>query len=223
MIEFYQDTCACYLDHGTARTRASILLPSSSVLPNLQINRRAISDWIRTRRSRGARMLSAVVVAATVACNSGLLSPAFAESGDVGDMAVTVARTTNICFSDTLQVTGVVVPRNENSCTAGPGRVADFASAGRAWRHRRVRAGVGPPYAAGGPAGRRNDRCHTSACRWRCDVEIRGCWNAGVGPGRAPVSNCREGRDGTVGRNTGQVTRHRRRQSDGENRDRGRR
>jgi len=58
-------------------------------------------------------MLSAVVVAATVACNSGLLSPAFAESGDVGDMAVTVARTTNVCFSDTLQVTGIVVPRNE--------------------------------------------------------------------------------------------------------------
>ena len=31
------------------------------------------------------------------------------HSGDV----VTVARTTNVCFSDTLQVTGVVVPRNE--------------------------------------------------------------------------------------------------------------
>src|SRR3954447_22489947 len=113
MIEFYQDTCACYLDHGTARTRASILLSSSSLLPSLRMNRRAISDWIRTRRSWGARMLSAVIVAATVACNSGLLSPALAESGDVGDMAVTVARTTNICFSDTLQVTGIVVPRNE--------------------------------------------------------------------------------------------------------------
>src|SRR4051794_5173322 len=111
MIEFYQDTCACYLDHGTARTRASILLPSSSVLPNLRMNRRAISDWIRPRR--GASMLSTVVVAATVACNIGLLSPALAESGDVGDMAVTVARTTNVCFSDTLQVTGIVVPRNE--------------------------------------------------------------------------------------------------------------
>src|SRR3954469_1926762 len=113
MIEFYQGTCACYLDHGTARTRASILLPSSSAQPNLRMNRRAISDWKRPRRSRGARMLSAVVIAATVACNSGLLSPAFAESGDVGDMAVTVARTTNVCFSDTLQVTGIVVPRNE--------------------------------------------------------------------------------------------------------------
>src|SRR4051812_14428598 len=113
MIEFYQDTCACCLDHGTPRTRASILLPSSSVRPNLRMNRRAISDWKRPRRSRGARMLSAVVIAATVACNSGLLSPALAESGDAGDMAVTVARTTNVCFSDTLQVTGVVVPRNE--------------------------------------------------------------------------------------------------------------
>jgi len=77
------------------------------------MNRRAISDWKWPRRSRGARILSAVVVAAAVACNSGLLSPASAESGDVGDMAVTVARTTNVCFSDTLQVTGIVVPRNE--------------------------------------------------------------------------------------------------------------
>src|SRR3954452_25419813 len=113
MIEFYQDTCACYLDHGTARARASILLPFSSVLPNLRINRRAISDWKRPRRSRAARMLSAVAVAATVACNSDLLSPALAKSANVGNMTVTVARTTNVCFSDTLQVTGVVVPRNE--------------------------------------------------------------------------------------------------------------
>ena len=58
-------------------------------------------------------MLSTLAVAAAVACNSSLLSPALAESGDAGDMAVTVARTTNVCFSDTLQVTGVVVPRNE--------------------------------------------------------------------------------------------------------------
>ena len=113
MIEFYQDTCACYLDHATARARASILLPSSSVLPNLRMNRRAISDWKRPRRRRGASMLSAVVVAATVACNSGQLSAALAESGAAGDMAVTVTRTTNVCFSDTLQVTGVVLPRNE--------------------------------------------------------------------------------------------------------------
>jgi HlyD family secretion protein len=35
------------------------------------------------------------------------------ESGASADMAVTVARAANACFSDTLRVTGVVVPRNE--------------------------------------------------------------------------------------------------------------
>src|SRR4026207_1613277 len=40
-------------------------------------------------------------------------APAAPQAAASGDMAVTVARTTNVCFTDTLQVTGVVVPRNE--------------------------------------------------------------------------------------------------------------
>lgn len=61
-------------------------------------------------------MLCAMAVVAIVADYSGLLSaPSTAEphADASGDMAVTVARTTNVCFTDTLQVTGVVVPRNE--------------------------------------------------------------------------------------------------------------
>ena len=113
MIDFYQDTRPCDFDHGTPRSRASMLLPSTSVLPNLRMHRRAIPDWSRSRRSRGEKVLSAVAVAAHVAGYSALLSPALAESGAGGDMAVTVARTTKVCFSDTLQVTGVVLPRSE--------------------------------------------------------------------------------------------------------------
>jgi HlyD family secretion protein len=36
-----------------------------------------------------------------------------AEARDAADMAVTVARSQRVCFTDTLQVTGVLVPRNE--------------------------------------------------------------------------------------------------------------
>jgi HlyD family secretion protein len=36
-----------------------------------------------------------------------------AEVREAADMAVTVARTRRVCFTDTLQVTGVLVPRNE--------------------------------------------------------------------------------------------------------------
>jgi HlyD family secretion protein len=80
------------------------------------MNRRAIVDWKRPRPGGGARLLSAVAVAATVTGYCVLLSSASAAESDAGaasDMAVTVARTTNVCFTDTLQVTGVVVPRNE--------------------------------------------------------------------------------------------------------------
>jgi len=80
------------------------------------MNRRAINDWKRPRHSKGAKLLCAMAVVAIVAGYSGLLSsPSTAEpqADASGDMAVTVARTTNVCFTDTLQVTGVVVPRNE--------------------------------------------------------------------------------------------------------------
>ena len=80
------------------------------------MNRSAINDWIRSRHRKGAKLLCAMAVVAIVASYSGLLSsPSTAEpqADASGDMAVTVARTTNVCFTDTLQVTGVVVPRNE--------------------------------------------------------------------------------------------------------------
>ena len=116
MIEFCQDACACYLDHETVRSRTSAS-PRSVFHPSSpRMNRRTIAGWKRPRSSGGARLLSAVAVAATVTGYCVLLSSASAAESDAGaasDMAVTVARTTNICFTDTLQVTGVVVPRNE--------------------------------------------------------------------------------------------------------------
>ena len=42
-----------------------------------------------------------------------LAAPAMPEAERSPDRAVTVARTRNVCFSDTLQVTGVLGPRNE--------------------------------------------------------------------------------------------------------------
>ena len=80
------------------------------------MTRRAINDWKRPRHRKAARLLCAMAVVPIVAGYSGLLSsPSTAEpqADASGDMAVTVARTTNVCFTDTLQVTGVVVPRNE--------------------------------------------------------------------------------------------------------------
>jgi HlyD family secretion protein len=80
------------------------------------MNRRAINDWKRSRHPKRAKLLCAMALVAIVAGYSDLLSsPSTAEpqADASGDMAVTVARTTNVCFTDTLQVTGVVVPRNE--------------------------------------------------------------------------------------------------------------
>jgi multidrug efflux pump subunit AcrA (membrane-fusion protein) len=58
---------------------------------------------------------AAVLVATAAACLVPTLRASAAE-GDAGastDMAVTVASAKNVCFADTLQVTGVLVPRNE--------------------------------------------------------------------------------------------------------------
>jgi HlyD family secretion protein len=58
---------------------------------------------------------AAVLVATAAACLVPTLRASAAE-GDTGasaDMAVTVASAKNMCFADTLQVTGVLVPRNE--------------------------------------------------------------------------------------------------------------
>jgi HlyD family secretion protein len=113
MVEFYRDPRACYFDHGLARSRATTLLLSLSFPPNPWMNRRAIAGWKRPSRNRGARVLSVVAVAATIFGYNSTVSPALSESGTISEMAVTVAKTTNVCFSDTLQVTGVVIPRNE--------------------------------------------------------------------------------------------------------------
>jgi HlyD family secretion protein len=116
MVESCQDARACYLDHETVRSRTSTSILSVSHPSSPRINRRMIADWKWLRPSGGAKLLSAVAVAATVTGCCVLLSPASAAEPDAGaasDMAVTVARTTNVCFADTLQVTGIVVPRNE--------------------------------------------------------------------------------------------------------------
>jgi multidrug efflux pump subunit AcrA (membrane-fusion protein) len=54
----------------------------------------------------------AVVAIASVVLAGGVPAAERSEGGSV-DMAVTVARTQNKCFVDTLQVTGVLTPRNE--------------------------------------------------------------------------------------------------------------
>jgi hypothetical protein len=141
-------------------------------------------------------LLSAVAVAATVTGYCVLLSSASAAESDAGaasDMAVTVARTTNVCFTDTLQVTGVVVPRNEilvrpdreglqiSQVLVEPG---DTVVCG---------AGVGGLTPPERPAGRGNHRRHTSAGRRRRHVQICRRWHAGVSQGGATIPNCRKG------------------------------
>jgi HlyD family secretion protein len=56
---------------------------------------------------------TAVVVGAAAAYLGSSLPARAAEAHETADMAVTVARTKRVCFTDTLQVTGVLVPRNE--------------------------------------------------------------------------------------------------------------
>jgi formylmethanofuran dehydrogenase subunit E len=55
-----------------------------------------------------------LTVAAAVAC-FGVQLRALAAEGDnaASDMAVTGLSSKNMCFTDTLQVTGVLVPKNE--------------------------------------------------------------------------------------------------------------
>lgn len=60
------------------------------------------------------RSAAALAVAAALACFGPPLRALAAEGGDsASGMAVTVARAKNVCFNDTLPVTGVLVPRSE--------------------------------------------------------------------------------------------------------------
>lgn len=62
-----------------------------------------------------ARFAAAVAVVAAVSCAVPLSLGAAErrESGNAVDMVVTVAKAKNMCFEDTLQVTGVITPREE--------------------------------------------------------------------------------------------------------------
>jgi multidrug efflux pump subunit AcrA (membrane-fusion protein) len=76
-----------------------------------------VSSFARSasRPAVSAGCAAAVLVATAAACLVPTLRASAAE-GDAGastDMAVTVASAKNVCFADTLQVTGVLVPRNE--------------------------------------------------------------------------------------------------------------
>jgi HlyD family secretion protein len=117
MIEFCHDKPARALDDQAIWTSRLRLSASHRAIPDPRINQHALAEWKRPRRRSRAGLLTAMAVAATVTSYSGLLSPALAagpgESGASADMAVTVARAANVCFTDTLRVTGVVVPRNE--------------------------------------------------------------------------------------------------------------
>jgi multidrug efflux pump subunit AcrA (membrane-fusion protein) len=67
-------------------------------------------------RSAVSAACAVAVLIATAAAGLGLSSRAWTAEGDAdasADMAVTVATAKNMCFADTLQVTGVLVPRNE--------------------------------------------------------------------------------------------------------------
>jgi HlyD family secretion protein len=72
---------------------------STALLPALSASRAAV-----------------LTVAAAVACLGLPLRASAAEGGNAGassDFAVTVAAAKNMCFADTLQVTGVLIPKNE--------------------------------------------------------------------------------------------------------------
>ena len=75
---------------------------------------RAIAKSL-SRPAATASRAAAVLIAATAAYLGVSLQASAAEgdAGASGDMAVTVASAKNMCFADTLQVTGVLVPRNE--------------------------------------------------------------------------------------------------------------
>ncbi|MGE0037117.1 MAG: efflux RND transporter periplasmic adaptor subunit [Xanthobacteraceae bacterium] len=71
-------------------------------------------------RIRAVRVARRQAPAVVVALALGLVlpellpaAPAMREAGHTPGRVVTVAQTRNVCFSDTLQVTGVLVPRNE--------------------------------------------------------------------------------------------------------------
>ncbi len=55
----------------------------------------------------------AVIAAATIAVPRDTAGAERSDKGGSADMAVTVARTKRMCFADTLQVTGLLSPRNE--------------------------------------------------------------------------------------------------------------
>ena len=111
MVDF-QEMRACELDPAPLRLRASMLLPSTSVLPNLQIIARncrlqpiAPQSGRRGAVCRGPRCDCRQLYSITIGGARGVEC----ERCHGG----TVAKTTKACFSDTLQVTGVVAPRSE--------------------------------------------------------------------------------------------------------------
>jgi len=99
------------------------------IVADMWVDRSPIAGWIRLRRSRGAEPLpagnvfspgwlarrAAELMVATATAYFGLPSQVSAAdpSEASSDRAVTVAQTKRMCFVDTLQVTGVLVPRNE--------------------------------------------------------------------------------------------------------------
>ena len=99
------------------------------IVANMCVDRILIAGWIGPRRSRGAKPLpmgndsspgwsatcAAALLVAAASAYFGLPSQVMAAepSEASSDRAVTVAQTKRTCFLDTLQVTGVLVPRNE--------------------------------------------------------------------------------------------------------------
>jgi multidrug efflux pump subunit AcrA (membrane-fusion protein) len=64
-------------------------------------------------RLRSHSVIAAALALALVLPERLMAAPALREAERAPDRAVTVTATRNVCFSDTLQVTGVLVPRNE--------------------------------------------------------------------------------------------------------------
>jgi multidrug efflux pump subunit AcrA (membrane-fusion protein) len=93
------------------------LHPMMSLLlkPVLFIGRRTGAHLIRDalHRELPARFVVAMAVIATVSCASPSSLAAAERSVTSVDMVVTVVKAKNMCFDDTVQVTGVITPREE--------------------------------------------------------------------------------------------------------------
>jgi HlyD family secretion protein len=118
-VKSCRDSPAAFIDRSAGYPIMSPLTKPdfAALLAGPPANRRAGSHPVRSvpQWELLARFAAAIAVIATA--SYAILSPlSAAERSDAGapvDMVVTVVKAKNMCFVDTLQVTGVITPRNE--------------------------------------------------------------------------------------------------------------